>query len=300
MNEMLCTEKCLLIFFLVSACNCSTALFSRCICCSRAEAGTKMALAAVPGTRQGSTSSTQCRETRGIVTTLHIMSTDRSTQHSASQNGENGGGWWWWNALFCSESGGSEQLTGAWYCMLHGRVGGGGRVQQLGAASQQCHDLITRCNEWNQPLVRTTTNTFSCRHFILNLIVSFDSGRWWHNCEIAGWEPEDESWAAILQPLSSIYQDPGPEPDIIRFTLHPPSPDYHHHPPTQRWRRRRFVALISDFLWWMLNHARSGSVQSQFMLKSSTQIMFKQMQTKFVGKPLLHFPQNLIKTLKID
>ena len=50
MNEMLCTEKWLLIFFLVSACNCSAALFSRCICCSRAEAGTKMALAAMPGT----------------------------------------------------------------------------------------------------------------------------------------------------------------------------------------------------------------------------------------------------------
>ena len=40
-------------------------------------------------------------------------------------------------------------------------------------------------------------------------------------------------------------------------------------------------------------------VQSQFMLKSSTQIMFKQMQTKFVEKPLLHFPPNLIKTLKL-
>ena len=118
---------------------------------------------------------------------------------------------------------GCMALHVAWQCW------GGGRVQQLGAASQQCHDLITRCNEWNQPLVRTTTNTFSWRHFILNLIVSFDSGRWWHNCEIAGWEPEDESWAAILQPLSSIYQDPGPEPDIIRFTLHPPSPDYHQH-----------------------------------------------------------------------
>lgn len=27
--------------------------------------------------------------------------------------------------------------------------------------------------------------------------------------------------------------------------------------------------------------------------------MFKQMQTKFVEKPLLHFPPNLIKTLKL-
>ena len=42
---------------------------------------------------------------------------------------------------------------------------------------------------------------------------------------------------------------------------------------------------------------RAGwSFQSKIMLKSSTQVMFKQMQTKFVGKPLLWFPQNLIKT----
>ena len=198
---------------------------------------------------------------------------------------------------------GVRQQWAADGCMLHGRVQVVGECSSLVQLLNNVMILLPDAmnNEWNQPLVRTTTNTFSCRHFILNVIVSFDSGRWWHNCEIAGWEPEDESWAAILQPLSSIYQDPGPEPDIIRFTLHPPSLDYHqHHPPTQRWRRRRFVALISDFLWWMLNHARSGSVQSQFMLKSSTQIMFKQMQTKFVGKPLLHFPQNLIKTLKID
>ena len=215
------------------------------------------------------------------------MSTDRSTQHSASQNGENGGGgdggskclvlqtgaWWrWWEsaAAWCSFS----TMSWSYY-----------QMQWMEPAACQDHcsllspaDILFRIWLW-----------------------ASTRPRWWHNGEIEGWEPEDESWAAILQPSSSIYQGPGPEPDIIGFTLHPPSPDYHHHhPPTQRWRRRRFVALISDFLWWMLNHARSGSVQSQFMLKSSTQIMFKQMQTKFVGKPLLHFPQNLIKTLKID
>ena len=50
---------------------------------------------------------------------------------------------------------------------------------------------------------------------------------------------------------------------------------------------------------WFVEIEQRTTVQSQFMLKSSTQIMFKQMQTKFVGKPLLHFPPNLIKTLKL-
>ena len=90
------------------------------------------------------------------------MSTDRSTQHSASQNGENGGGVMVdQNALFCRR--------------VHG--GGGGRVQRLGAASQQCHDLITRCNEWNQPLVRTTAHYFLLLTFYLESDCELRLGR---------------------------------------------------------------------------------------------------------------------------
>ena len=59
----------------------------------------------------------------------------------------------------------------------------------------------------------------------------------------------------------------------------------------------KFRELVALSLIWGIQ--RRTTVQSQFMLKSSTQIMFKQMQTKFVGKPLLHFPPNLIKTLKL-
>ena len=90
------------------------------------------------------------------------MSTDRSTQHAASQNGENGGGVMVdQNALFCRR--------------VHG--GGGGRVQRLGAASQQCHDLITRCNEWNQPLVRTTAHYFLLLTFYLESDCELRLGR---------------------------------------------------------------------------------------------------------------------------
>ena len=62
---------------------------------------------------------------------------------------------------------------------------------------------------------------------------------------------------------------------------------------------RELVALSLFLSLWFVEIEQRTTVQSQFMLKSSTQIMFKQMQTKFVGKPLLHFPPNLIKTLKL-
>ena len=59
------------------------------------------------------------------------------------------------------------------------------------------------------------------------------------------------------------------------------------------------LSLSLSLSLWFVEIEQRTTVQSQFMLKSSTQIMFKQMQTKFVGKPLLHFPPNLIKTLKL-
>ena len=58
------------------------------------------------------------------------------------------------------------------------------------------------------------------------------------------------------------------------------------------------VLSLSLYIWFVENEPRT-TVQSQFMI-SSTQIMFKKLQTKFFEKPLLNFLPNLMKNSWFD